>query len=169
VRIALVAAVADNGVIGRNNALPWHLPADLKHFKRLTLGKPVLMGRKTWESIGRPLPGRTNIVISRTPDYEAEGARVVDSLDAAVSLAEGIALIDGVDELMVIGGAEIYRQALPRAQRLYLTEVHGEVTGDAFFPSWDRDAWRELERESHPAPEHSGLPFSFVSYAPADR
>jgi dihydrofolate reductase len=162
-----VAAVADNGVIGRNNALPWHLPADLRHFKRITLGKPVLMGRKTWESIGRPLPGRTNIVISRTPGYQADDARVVDDLDAAVALAEGIALIDGVDELMVIGGAEIYREALPRAQRLYLTEVHGEVTGDAFFPSWDKSAWQELERESHPAPEHSGFPFSFVTYAPA--
>ncbi len=163
-KLALVVAVAENGVIGRGNKLPWHLPEDLQHFKRTTLGKPILMGRKTWESIGRPLPGRTNIVITRQPNYEAEGARVVDSLQAAISLAEGVALIDGVDELMVIGGADIYRLALPRAERLYLTEVHGEVDGDAFFPDWERDNWTETRRESHPAPEDGGYAYSFVRY-----
>ena len=121
--IALVVAAADNDVIGRNNALPWDLPADLAHFRRVTMGKPILMGRKTFESIGRPLPGRSNIVISRDPDFSADGVRVVDSVDAALELAEHIALIDGSDELMVIGGAQIYALTLPRAQRLYVTRA----------------------------------------------
>ncbi len=162
--LCLVVAAAENGVIGRNNQLPWYLPEDLKHFKRVTLGKPVIMGRKTWESIGRPLPGRTNIVITRQPDYLAEGARVVDSLEAALELAEGVALIDGADEVMVIGGADIYRLALPRADRVYLTEVHAEVEGDAFFPDWDRSHWREVSRERQPARDESEYAYSFVTY-----
>ncbi len=162
--VALIAAVADNGVVGRDNQLPWYLPEDLKHFKRTTLGKPVLMGRKTWESIGRPLPGRTNIVITRQPDYQSQGAHVAASLEQAVELAEAVAVIDGARELMVIGGAEIYRLALPRAQRMYLTEVHAEVTGDARFPCWDHSQWRECSRERHAAEGPNPYNYSFVVY-----
>lgn len=163
-KLALIAALSDNGVIGRDNKLPWYIPGDLRYFKRVTLGKPVLMGRKTWESMNRPLPGRANIVITRQPDYPAEGARVVPDLDAAIALAESIALIDGVDELMVIGGAEIYRLALPLADRLYLTEVHAEVAGDTYFPAWDRGQWQEIAREDHAAPEPGKYAYSFAVY-----
>lgn len=164
IEVALIAAVAENGVVGRNEQLPWYLPEDLQYFKRTTLGKPILMGRKTWESIGRPLPGRTNIVITRQPDYEAPGARVVATLEQALALAESIATIDGVAELMVIGGAEIYAHALPLARRLYLTEVHAEVTGDARFPDWDRAHWQECSRERHDAGESGSYDYSFVIY-----
>ncbi|HEY5790823.1 MAG TPA: dihydrofolate reductase, partial [Gammaproteobacteria bacterium] len=128
-QLALIAALDRNRLIGRDNALPWHLPADLQHFKRLTLGKPVLMGRRTWESLGRPLPGRHNIVLSRDPAFRAEGATVVGSLDAALEAAGDAA------EAMVIGGAAFYATMLPRARRLYLTEVDGEFDGDAWFPA----------------------------------
>ncbi len=163
-RLALIAAVSDNGVIGRDNKLPWYIPADLRYFKQVTLGKPVLMGRKTWESMNRALPGRSNIVITRQPGYQAEGASVVADLGAAIALAESVALIDGVEELMVIGGAEIYRLALPLADRLYLTEVHAEVAGDTFFPDWDRAAWREVAREQHQAPGEDSYRYSFTVY-----
>ncbi len=163
-RLALIAAVSDNGVIGRNNKLPWYIPADLRYFKQQTLGKPVVMGRKTWESMNRPLPGRTNIVITRQPDYQAEGARVVPDLAAAIELAESIAMIDGTEEVMVIGGAEIYRLALPLADRLYLTEVHAEIEGDTFFPDWNRGDWRELARDQHEAPGEDNYRYSFTVY-----
>ncbi|MEM8548958.1 MAG: dihydrofolate reductase [Pseudomonadota bacterium] len=128
--VALIVAAADNDVIGKGNALPWHLSADLKYFKAQTLGKPVLMGRLTWESIGRPLPGRPNIVVTRRADYAVTGATVVNSLEAAIAAAQQHA----TDEIMVIGGAEIYRQALPLADRVYLTRVHVDVEdGDASF------------------------------------
>lgn len=162
--LAVIVAAAENGVIGRNNALPWHLSEDLRYFKRVTMGKPIVMGRKTWESIGRPLPGRTNIVISRNPQFSAEGARVVPSLDAALALAEDIALIDGARELMVIGGAQIYAEALPRAARLYLTEVHAQVEGDAYLPAVDWPQWRERSRERHAAVEPNPYDYSFVIY-----
>ena len=141
-KLSLIAAVAENGVIGRNNNLPWHLSEDLKYFKRTTMGKPIAMGRLTWESIGRPLPGRTNIVISRDPDLEIAGVKTVSSLPAAIDLAAAISEIDGCDELVVIGGGQIYAEALPLAQRMYLTEVHADVTGDAWFPEWERNEWR---------------------------
>ncbi|GAB5412743.1 MAG: dihydrofolate reductase [Congregibacter sp.] len=161
--IALIVAAADNDVIGRNNALPWDLPADLAHFKRLTMGKPILMGRKTFESIGRPLPGRSNIVITRDPQYTAAGVQVVHSVDEALSLAEDIALIDGAEELMVIGGAEIYRLAMPAATRLYLTRVHAQPQGDAFLPSIDWSLWEELSRDvqagSEAQPAHTFLAY----------
>lgn len=163
-RLSIIVAAAENGVIGRNNALPWHLSEDLQHFKRLTLGKPILMGRKTFESIGRPLPGRTNIVISTNPDYQPDGVRVVGSLPDALALAESIALIDGAEELMVIGGAQIYAEALPRAQRLYLTRVHAEVEGDAFLPAIDWSQWRETARERHTAVPPNPYDYSFVVY-----
>lgn len=146
-RLALIVATARNGAIGRDGALPWHLPEDLQHFKRLTLGKPIVMGRLTWESIGRPLPGRTNIVISRSPDYDAPGAEVVPSLDAALTRAAAIAGADG--EVMVIGGAQIYRAALPRVERVYRTRVDIDVAGDAFFPELDPAEWRLLESSRH--------------------
>ncbi|NCF16732.1 MAG: dihydrofolate reductase [Haliea sp.] len=162
--LAIIVAAAENGLIGRNNALPWHLPGDLQYFKRVTMGKPILMGRKTFESIGRPLPGRTNVVITRNPDFSAEGIRVVESLAAALRLAEDIALVDGVEELVVIGGAEIYREALPLAQRLYLTEVHASIEGDAWLPEIDWADWREVQRERHAAEGNNPYDYSFVVY-----
>lgn len=160
----MIVAAAQNGVIGRNNALPWHLPEDLRYFKRRTLGKPIVMGRKTYESIGRPLPGRTNIVISRNAGFAAAGIKVVRSLDEALRLADDIAQIDGVDELVVIGGAEIYREALPRAERLYLTEVHAVIQGDAVLPEVDWAQWREVGRERHAAEAPNPYDYSFVVY-----
>jgi dihydrofolate reductase len=162
--LAVIVAAAENGVIGRDNALPWHLPEDLRYFKRVTMGKPIVMGRKTFESIGRPLPGRTNIVITRQPDYQAEGVKVVSNLDEALALAENVALIDGASELMVIGGAEIYRAAIPRARRLYLTEVQARIEGDARLPEVDWSRWREISRESWPASEANPYPYSFVVF-----
>ncbi|RLA56311.1 MAG: dihydrofolate reductase [Gammaproteobacteria bacterium] len=164
IRLAVIVAAAENGVIGSNNALPWHLPQDLRYFKRVTMGKPIVMGRKTFESIGRPLPGRTNIVITRNPDFRAEGVRVVASLDEALRLAGDIAVIDGVRELVVIGGAEIYRAAIPRADRLYITEVHASVQGDALLPPIDWGRWREVGREHHGASDQNPYEYSFVVY-----
>jgi len=164
IRLAVIVAAAENGVIGRNNALPWHLPEDLRYFKQRTLGKPIVMGRKTYESIGRPLPGRTNIVITRNPGFAAEGIKVVPSLDEALQLADDIAQIDGVDELVVIGGAEIYREAMPRADRLYLTEVHAVIQGDAVLPEVDWARWREVGRERHAAEAPNPYDYSFVVY-----
>lgn len=162
-KLALIWAMSRNRVIGRNNALPWHLSEDLKYFKRVTMGKPVIMGRKTWESIGRPLPGRTNIVITRNPDYAVpDGVRVVTSLDAAIDLAEKICLIEGMDEAIVMGGAEIYAQALPKADRLYLTQVHADIHGDAFFPEIDLEQWQELGREDFSASGPNPYDYSFV-------
>lgn len=163
-KLSLIAALAENGVIGRDNKLPWHLPNDLKYFRAVTIGKPVIMGRRTWESLGRPLPGRTNIVITRQPAYEATGARVVATLDEAIRLAESVALIDGQDECVVIGGAEIYALALPRCDRLYLTEVHATVDGDAYFPAFDRARWREHARERFAAEGPNPFDYSFVVY-----
>jgi dihydrofolate reductase len=156
-RLELVVAAARNGVIGRGNALPWRLPADLAHFKRLTLGHPVLMGRRTWESIGKPLPGRQNLVLTRDRAYQAPGATVVHSLAQARSMAAG------AGRLMVIGGAELYRECLPEAAVLHLTEVEADVEGDVRFPDWQRAQWRETWREAHAADERHALPFSFVT------
>ncbi|MGH8462715.1 MAG: dihydrofolate reductase, partial [Pseudomonas sp.] len=161
-KVALIWAMSRNRVIGRNNALPWHLSEDLRYFKRVTFGKPVIMGRKTWESIGRPLPGRANIVITRDADFQAEGVKVVHSLEQAVSLAESIAFLDGVDEAMVIGGAEIYALALPLAQRLYLTQVHAEVDGDACFPELDLSGWQESGRVDHAGADPNPYDYSFI-------
>ncbi len=167
-RLALIVAAAENGVIGRNNALPWRLPEDLRYFKRVTMGKPIIMGRKTFESIGKPLPGRTNIVITRNPAFHAEGVNVVSSLEAALELAQHIALIDGAQEVVVIGGAEIYQAALPQADRLYLTEVHASVEGDAVLPAIDWSQWREVSRERHAAQPPNDYDYSFVCYERAD-
>lgn len=163
-KLSVIVAVAENGVVGRNNALPWHIPADLQYFKRNTLGKPIVMGRKTYESIGKPLPGRTNIVVSANPEYSAEGVQVVSSLQQALALAENIALIDGRDELMVIGGAAIYELAIPQADRLYVTEIHAEVEGDAALPPVDWAQWREISRLRHDAEPPNHFNYSFVVY-----
>lgn len=140
-KIALVVAAARNHVIGCNNRLPWHLPQDLKYFKSVTLGKPIIMGRKTFESIGKPLPGRTNIVITRQTDWNAGGVRVAHDLPSAIGLAKDVAARDGAEEVMIIGGAEIYRSSLSLAQRIYLTRIDAEMEGDAFFPPLAGDEW----------------------------
>lgn len=155
--LSLIAAVAANGVIGSDNALPWRLPEDLKRFKALTLGHPVIMGRKTYASIGRPLPGRRNIVVSRNAAFAAAGCETAASLEAAIAACAGTA-----DEIFVIGGAQIYAEALPLAERLYLTEIRAEFPGDARFPAFDRDAWRETARERHPG--ENGIGFDFAVY-----
>ena len=160
--VSIVVAVADNGVIGRGNALPWDLPDDLQHFKRTTMGRPIVMGRKTFESIGRPLPGRLNIILTRDPSWTALGVSVASSIEQAIDLAEGQAFIDGADSVMVIGGAEVYRQALPFASRAFVTRVHGHVDGDAFFDLEELAAWREVTRERIPAGEHNSHDFSVI-------
>jgi dihydrofolate reductase len=158
-RVYLVAAVAANGVIGNGGRLPWRLPEDLRHFKELTLGHPVIMGRKTWESLGKPLPGRENLVVTRTAAYEAPGASVCASLDAALALCAGEPVA------FVIGGGELYAAALPLADGLVLTEIHRDFTGDAWFPEFDRAAWRETQRKTQAAVD--GLRFDFVLYEKA--
>tara|TARA_R110001599_G_scaffold8651_8_gene42050 strand:- start:228 stop:755 length:528 start_codon:yes stop_codon:yes gene_type:complete len=164
VRIALMVAVAANGVIGRDNALPWHLPDDLQYFRRTTMGKPVVMGRKTYESIGRPLPGRPNIVVTTTPGWHAAGVAVTDTVPAALALGRELALAEGVEELVVIGGAMIYAAALPLAQRLYVTEVHADIDGDTWFAPIDAGEWREISREERPATEDNPYPYAFVCF-----
>jgi dihydrofolate reductase len=153
--ITLIVAVADSGAIGRDNALPWHLPEDLKHFKRLTTAKPMLMGRKTFESIGKPLPGRHNIVVTRDANYRREGVTVVHDLDAAVRAA------GEVPEIMVIGGAELFRLFLPRAGRVHFTRVHADIPGDVHWPALDEREWRVLERERHEADERHAHAYTF--------
>jgi dihydrofolate reductase len=157
--LSLIIARADNGVIGSKGKLPWRLPADLKYFKAMTLGKPIIMGRKTWCSLGRPLPGRQNIVLTRQPGFAAAGASVAASLDEALALAQ-----EGGDEreVMVIGGAEIYHLALARADRVYLTEVHARPPGDTCFPAFDATEWREAARRDHGA-EQDRPAYSFVT------
>ncbi|ANB68623.1 diacylglycerol kinase [Aeromonas veronii] len=156
-KISMIAAMAHDRVIGKDNQMPWHLPADLAHFKRVTLGKPVLMGRKTFESIGRPLPGRRNLVISRNPDYQVEGIEVVGSVEAALALLAG----SSVEELMVIGGGHLYAEMLPSADCLYLTQIDLAVEGDTRFPAFDDGQWQRIECESHPADEKNPHPYSF--------
>ncbi|AZY48073.1 dihydrofolate reductase [Bordetella avium] len=154
-QLTLIVAYARNRVIGRDNTLPWRLPGDLAHFKRSTLGHPIVMGRNTWESLGRPLPGRKNIVVSRNPDYRAEGAAVVPDLQSALKMAEA-------DEVFVIGGAQIYSQALPLATRIIATEIQANVAGDAYFPPLAQTEWRETSRQ--PQPEENGYHYDFVVY-----
>ncbi|MEO8145650.1 MAG: dihydrofolate reductase [Betaproteobacteria bacterium] len=155
-RIYLVAAVAKNGVIGARGKLPWHLPEDLKHFKQLTLNHPVIMGRRTWESLPKPLPDRENIVISRRPGFEAPGASV------ALSLAGAIALCAGEPVAFVIGGSELYSAALPLADGLVLTEIQDDYEGETRFPAWDRKDWRVSQKETHTSDK--GVRFDFVLY-----
>ena len=159
-KLALICAMAENRVIGRNNALPWHLSEDLKYFKRTTMGCCIIMGRKTWESIGRVLPGRTNIIISRDTDYVVEGAKVVNSLEQAIKLAEGMSLIDGSEEAFVIGGADLYQAALTRAQRFHLTRVHAVVGGDTVLAEFDESDWQELSRDDYKKDEDNPYNYS---------
>ncbi|OIQ83726.1 dihydrofolate reductase [mine drainage metagenome] len=154
--LSIIAAVARNRVIGINNVLPWHLPEDLKRFRALTMGHHIIMGRKTYESLGRLLPGRVTVIVSRSKTYAVPGAQVADSLEAALALCKDDA------EVFVIGGAALYHAALPEADRLYLTEIGQEFPGDVFFPEFDHAAWREKSRESHVS--DTGLPYSYLIY-----
>lgn len=162
VELLLIAALDRNRAIGRGNALPWHLPDDLKRFKALTLGKPVLMGRKTAESLGRALPKRRNLVLTRSGRVPFDGMEAVTSIEEALRIAES----DGASELWVIGGGEVYALALPMATRMYLTHVDTVIDGcDAFFPESDVDEWRVVSREAHAADERHAFAFAFVDYA----
>lgn len=155
--LSLIVAIGEHNEIGKAGKMPWHLPADLKHFKTITLGKPIIMGRKTFEAIGKPLPERRNIVITREKAYRADGCEVAHSLPAALVLAAG------VPEIMVIGGGEIYREALPRAQRIYLTRVDAICDADTFFPALDPTDWRETEHEDHASDERNVHAYSFIT------
>lgn len=157
--ISFVVAMDRNRLIGAQGDLPWRLPDDMKHFRKVTMGKPVLMGRVTYESIPerfRPLPGRTNIILTRQETYEAEGCIIVHSMDEALEAA------DGKPELMVIGGAQIFAQLLPQADRLYLTQIHGEFTGDVYFPALDMDEWQEVSRREHQQDDKHAVPFTIL-------
>ena len=161
-KIAMIAAVAENNAIGMNNKLPWYLPGDLRYFKAVTMGKPIIMGRNTFESLKKPLPGRTNIVITHNPEYSHEGIRVVHSTDEALALAESIALINGNEEVMVIGGAQIYKELLSKTDRLYLTQVSRSFEGDAFFPEIDPGKWQEIARDDHFTEDEPPLKYSYL-------
>ncbi len=167
-KLALIAAVADNNAIGINNKMPWYLPGDLRYFKAVTMGKPIIMGRKTFDSLKKPLPGRTNIVITRDKSWQYEGVKVVHSLDDAMALAEALilaeapALINGNEEVMVIGGEQIYRLAIEQADRLYLTRVYQSFDGDAFFPEIAQQQWRETSREDIQSEDDQPLTYSYL-------
>jgi dihydrofolate reductase len=163
-RLSLIVAMSENRVIGREGQLPWRLSADLRRFKQLTMGHHLIMGRKTWESIGRPLPGRTSLVISRNPEYRAEGAVVLPDLPHAMDAASGD------DEVFVIGGGQIYRQALPQADRVYLTLIHASIAGDTHFPELEPETWCLAEEPSrHPDDHKNEYPYSFLVYQRAVR
>lgn len=154
--LSLIVAAGEHNEIGKDGKMPWHLPADLRHFKTVTLGKPVIMGRRTYESIGKPLPQRRNIVVTRDKSWNADGCEVAHSLPEALVMAAG------EPEIMLIGGGQLYREALPRTQRIHLTRVHGVFDADTFFPELDMSQWREVARESHPADERNGYACSFL-------
>jgi dihydrofolate reductase len=162
--IVLLAAVAENGVIGRGNALPWRLKSDMRHFRALTMGKPVVVGRKTYLSIGKPLSGRTTIVASRDPAFAAPGILVAADLGSALAAARGDALRRNTDTIVVAGGGDIYMQAMPLAARLFITEVHKTVAGDARFPEIEKRAWREIARSEQIPGEDDDVRFTFVTY-----
>ncbi len=156
--ISIIAAMTPKQVIGVHNQLPWHLPADLKHFKELTLGKPIVMGRKTFESIGKALPGRENIVLTQDKNFSAANIQVMNTL-------EDVLMLDSPNtELIIIGGANIYKQFLPYTNKLYFTIVHADIEGDAYFPEWKQNEWDEIYREEHPADEKNAYAFTFVNY-----
>ncbi len=156
--VSLIAAVAENGVIGRGDALPWRLPADMKHFKELTTGHPVVMGRKTFETLPKPLPNRRNVIVTRDRSYHRVGADVVHSIEAALSL------VSDEEEVFIAGGGEIYELALPYADRLYLTVVHANFDGDVRFPDLELDEWRLIESDRHDKDERHAVSFSFMHY-----
>lgn len=159
-QLSIIVAMSENRVIGRDGDLPWRLSADLRRFKRLTMGHHIAMGRKTYESIGRPLPGRKMIIITRQQDYVAEGATVANSLDAAIAIAQDAS----DDELFIIGGGEIYRQAIERANRLYFTRVHTTIDGDTYFPEFNLENWQRIEQTDHLADEKNQFPHTFEIY-----
>jgi len=156
--VSIIVAMDRNRLIGNKNQLPWHLPADLAHFKQVTMGKPIIMGRKTYESIGRPLPGRTNIVLSRSSDFHAQGVVTANTLEQALDYAAA------ENEVMIIGGSTIYELALPRVDRLYMTYVESDYEGDAWFPEFDLEQWRILASENHAADENNSSDYRFVTY-----
>lgn len=164
--ISMIIAAAQNRVMGRDNQMPWHLPNDLQYFKRSTMGKPMIMGRKTYESLGKPLPGRPHIIITRQANYQAPNAneqvQVVTNLADAITAAEALVADIETAEVMVIGGAEICSLAFPQTQRLYLTQVHADVDGDVYFPEFDLNEWREVSREDYQASEGNPYDYSFV-------
>jgi len=158
--VSAIVAVSRNGVIGKDNDLPWHLPTDMKYFKRTTLGHHVIMGRKNFVAMGRPLPGRTNVVITRNPDFTAGGSPVVHSVEEALKLAEQ----NGEAEAFIIGGGEIYAASMALWDRLYLTRVEAEVEGDVFFPDWEASDWHKVYEEAFPADEKNEYPFTILQY-----
>lgn len=158
--VSLIGAASDNNVIGQLGQIPWKLPDDLKYFKEKTMGKPIIMGRKTFDSMGKPLPGRTNIVVTRRQDLKLEGVLITDSLESALKLAEK----EKPEEIVVIGGGEIYRQALPHASRIYLTRVHTTVEGDAFFPEFSEDEWELLSEEKHEKDARNEFDYTYLTY-----
>ncbi|KAB2702681.1 MULTISPECIES: dihydrofolate reductase [Brucella] len=162
--VSIIVAAAENGVIGRDNDMPWRLSTDLKRFKALTLGKPVIMGRRTWESIGRPLPGRPNIVVTRDNGFQAEGASAIGSLEEAIALGQKLAADLGVEEVCVIGGGKIYAQALPLADHIHLTRVLAEIDGDTHFPEIDLQIWRVVSQEDVPAGDKDSHPTRYFVY-----
>jgi dihydrofolate reductase len=164
VPVSIIVAVADNGVIGRDNALIWRLRSDLQRFKALTLGRPMVMGRKTFQSIGKPLPGRETIVVTRDQSFRPEGVLLAADLTEALALAQTRAAVSGADRVPVVGGGEIYRQALPLADEVLLTRVHAAPEGDVTFPALDAAEFEEITRESHPAGEFDQYPFTFIDY-----
>lgn len=157
-KIAIIVAMDQQGLIGRDNGLPWRISADLQYFRRTTMGKPIIMGRHTHESIGRPLPGRQNIVITTQPDYQAAGCDVVHSIDEALDLCRQ------QEEVMIMGGASLYQQALPLADTLYLTRVHVTLNGDTWFPDWSAGDWALISREDHQADDNNEYDYSFMQY-----
>ena len=168
--LAIIAAVAENGVIGENNSLPWHLPEDLKYFKRVTMGKPLVMGRKTFESIGKPLPGRVNIIVSQDSEFSQSvvakhpGVRVTSNPDDAFQIAENIAFLETQDEVMIMGGESLYRYFIAKADRLYMTHVHANIQGDAIFPAIDWQQWQEVSRQDYQADQKNPHDYSMVLY-----
>lgn len=157
-KLALIVAMDENRLIGKNNNLPWRLSADLQYFRKITMAKPIIMGRKTHESIGKPLPGRQNIIITNNQRYKAQGCIVV------YSIAEALRAAAFADEAIVMGGASLYAQLLPRAHKLYLTLVHAELAGDAWFPKWQSREWQQISREDHVAGDMNEYPYSFIVY-----
>ena len=160
IRLSILVAMAKNRVIGQNNTLPWHLPADLKHFKSLTMGHTMIMGRKTYESIGKPLPGRTNIIVTKQLNFQAPGTTIVHSIEEALEKSKGSSIANG--ECFIIGGAELYRQTLKFCHRMYITEIQRDFEGDTFFPEFNQNDWQEIARTRHQGDGKAALAYHFV-------
>ncbi len=162
IKVSLIVAVTENGIIGKDNDMPWKISSDLQYFKKHTMHKPIIMGRKTFESIGKPLAGRVNIVITRDHAFEAEGVITAHSVEMALEVAKNMAEVKGQKEVMVIGGAQIYELCLPEADRLYLTRIHANIEGDTYFPDLNPDEWLEYSSERHVAGEKDSHDYSFI-------